>query len=393
MPLPLAQHWTLDPAVCFLNHGSFGACPRVVQEAQTELRAQMERQPVRFLTRDLPPLLDTARAALAAFVGAEAAHLAFVPNATSAVNAVVRSLALEPGDELLTTDHAYNACRCVLDEAARRTGARVVVARVPFPLENEEQVLAPILAAATERTRLALVDHVTSATALVFPVEKIVRALAERGIACLVDGAHAPGSVPLELDKLRPAYYTGNLHKWVCAPRGAAFLYAPPELQAELRPVVVGHGENTRRPGRSHFHDRFDWPGTFDPTAWLAVPAALAFGAGLFPGGWAELRDENRALAAAGRALIAGRLGVPLPAPGSMLATMATIPLPAAHQRAPFTAERPDPLQTRLLEVENIEVPVMRWGDPPRRWIRISAQAYNGTEDYRKLAAALAVDA
>ena len=390
MPSPHAQHWTLDPTVRFLNHGSFGACPIPVLAAQQELRARMEREPVRFMQRELEPLLDAAREQLAFFLQADPQHLAFVANATAGVNAVVRSLDFQPGDEILTTDHDYNACRNVLLDVARRTGARVVVARVPFPVADEPQMIDAILAATSARTRLAFIDHITSPTALVFPIVKIVRELEARGIDCLVDGAHAPGSVPLELDALRPAYYTGNLHKWVCAPKGAAFLYVRPDRQDGVRPAVISHGENIRRPGRTHFHDRFDWPGTLDPSAWLAVPAALRFMGALLPGGWPELYEQNRALAAAGRAFIADRLGVALPAPGTLLAAMAAIPLPEPLQRVPFTAERTDPLQTRLLETNNIEVPIVRWGEPARRYVRISAQAYNCTEDYRALAEALA---
>ena len=390
MPSPHAQHWTLDPAVCFLNHGSFGACPIPVLAAQQELRARMEREPVRFLLRELEPLLDAARVQLGHFLQADPRHLAFVGNATAGVNAVVRSLDFQPGDEILTTDHAYNACRNVLLDVAGRTGARVVVARVPFPVADGPQITDAILAAVTARTRLALIDHITSPTALIFPIVKIVRELEQRGIDCLVDGAHAPGSVPLDLDTLRPAYYAGNLHNWVCAPKGAAFLYVRADRQEPVRAPVISHGENVRRPGRAHFHDRFDWPGTLDPTAWLSVPEALRFMGRLHPGGWAEVYEQNHALAAAGAALLAARLGVALPAPGALLAAMVTIPLPEPLQRVPFTAERIDSLQTRLLETHGIEVPIIRWGEPARRYVRISAQAYNSTEDYRALAEALA---
>ncbi len=392
MPSPHARHWTLDPAVRFLNHGSFGACPRPVLEAQTDLRARLEHQPVRFLQRDFPTLLDTAREALAAFLKADPAHLVFVANATSAVNAVLRSLPFQSGDEIVTTDHDYNACRCVLQDTADRAGARLIVARVPFPLTDEQEIIEPILAATTARTRLVFLDHITSPTALVFPVKTLVRLLHERGIPALIDGAHAPGAVPLDLDDLAPDYYTGNLHKWVCAPKGAAFLYVRPDRQAVLRPAIVSHGENTRRPGRSHFHDRFDWPGTLDPTAWLAVPVALRFMGGLLPGGWGELYDRNRDLAIVARAQLAGLLGVPLPAPNSLLASMATLPLPAAFQRPAFNGERLDPLQDRLLEQHHIEVPIMRWGTPPRRHLRLSAQAYNHLDDYRALATALTAE-
>jgi isopenicillin-N epimerase len=389
MPSPLADQWTLDPSVIFLNHGSFGACPRSVLEAQAEYRARMERQPVRFLWRELPDLIDEARAELGRFVGATPENLVFLGNATAGVNAVVRSLALAAGDELLTTNHDYNACRNVLTEAATRAGAKVVVARVPFPLTDEQQIIDAILGAVTKRTRLAMIDHITSPTALVFPIAKIVRLLGERGVEVLVDGAHAPGAVPLDIETIAPAYYTGNLHKWVCAPKGAAFLWARKDRQEALRPPVVSHGENTRRPGRSGFHDRFDWPGTLDPSAWLSVPEAIRWGAALFPGGWDELRDRNRALASAGRALIAGRLGVPLPAPNQILASMATLPLPAVLQKLPMTqGTRLDPVHVRLLEGYNIEVPIVHWGET--RWVRVSAQAYNGTGDYRALGEALA---
>lgn len=390
MPSPQAQHWTLDPSVVFLNHGSFGATPRAVLEAQTEWRARMERQPVQFLWRDLPELIDHARVELANFLKAEPDNLVFVANATSGVNAVIRSLDLHPGDELLTTNHDYNACRNVLAEAAARVGAKVVVAQVPFPLASEQQIIDAILAAVTQRTRLAMIDHITSPTALVFPVAKIIRLLAARGVETLVDGAHAPGAVPLDIELWRPAYYTGNLHKWVCAPKGAGFLWARPDRQEALRPTVMSHGENTRRPGRSAFHDRFDWPGTLDPTAWLSVPAAIQFGATLFPGGWDEWRDRNHDLAISARALICGRLGLPLPAPNELLATMATIPLPEPLQRVPHVPGRFDPIQNRLLDQHGIEVPIVRWGEPNRRFVRISAQAYNETADYRALAEALA---
>jgi len=390
MPSPLAQHWTLDPGVVFLNHGSFGATPRAVLEAQAEWRARMERQPVQFLWRDLPELIDAARGELADFLKATPDNLVFVANATAGVNAVIRSLELKPGDELLTTNHDYNACRNVLAETAARFGAKVVVAQVPFPLASEQEVIDAILAAVTPRTRLAMIDHITSPTALVFPVAKIIRLLAARGVETLVDGAHAPGAVPLDIELWRPAYYTGNLHKWVCAPKGAGFLWARPDRQEALRPAVMSHGENTRRPGRSAFHDRFDWPGTLDPTAWLSVPAAIRFGATLFPGGWEEWRDRNRALAVSARALLAGRLGLPLPAPNELLAAMATIPLPEPLQRVPHEAGRFDSIQNRLLDKHGIEVPIVRWGKPQRRFVRISAQAYNDTADYRALAEALA---
>jgi isopenicillin-N epimerase len=254
-----ADLWPLDPAVDYLNHGSFGACPRAILERQSELRLRLEHEPVDFLVRALPSLLAEARVALAGFVGADGDDLAFVPNATAGVNAVVRSLAFSPGEELLTTDHAYAACKKTLDYVASRTGARVVVARVPFPLGGEDDVIEPVLAAVTPRTRLAMLDHVTSPTALVFPIERLVAGLSARGVDTLVDGAHALGMIPLDLARLGAAYYTANAHKWLCAPKGAAFLHVRKDRQKGLHPVAISHGYAG---GEARFKDEFDWTGT-----------------------------------------------------------------------------------------------------------------------------------
>ena len=216
----MRELWPLERGVIFLNHGSFGACPAEVLRQQAALRDEMEAEPVRFLSRELDDRLADARQALAAFVGADADDLAFVANATGGVNAVLRSLRFSPGEELLTTDHAYNACRNAFDFAAGRAGARVVVATIPFPLASPEEVVEAVLARVTPRTRLALLDHVTSPTGLVLPLERLVAALSGRGVEVLVDGAHAPGMVPLDLGALGAAYYSGNCHKWLCAPKG-----------------------------------------------------------------------------------------------------------------------------------------------------------------------------
>ncbi len=372
--------WLLDPAIAFLNHGSFGACPRPVLDEQARLRERMEREPVRFLARDLEPLLDEARATLAGFVGAQPDDLAFVANATTGVNAVLRSLRFSAGDELLTTDHAYNACKNALEFVAGRAGARVVVAKVPFPIASPDEAVDAVLAAATERTRLALIDHVTSPTALVLPIARIVAALQGRGIDVLVDGAHGPGMVALALDALGAAYYTGNCHKWVCAPKGAAFLHVRRDRQAAIRPTVISHGMNSPRRDRSRFRLEFDGMGTQDPTPALCVPAALRFVAGLADGGWPAVMADNRALALAARRVLCDALAVAPPCPDEMIGSFASVPLPDGES---------EPLQDALLERRSIEVPIVPWPAPPRRLVRVSAQRYNTIDQYRALVDAL----
>ncbi len=389
MPSSLARFWTLDPAVTFLNHGSFGACPRPVLEAQQRLRERLERQPVRFFVRDLEPLLDDARSALAAFLGADPEGLVFVPNATTAVNAVLRSLALAPGDQLLVTDHAYNACRNALDFAAAAARAEVVIVAVPFPLASADAVVEAVLAQVTPQTRLALLDHVTSPTGLVLSIEQLVRALAARGIDTLVDGAHAPGMVALDLRALGAAYYAGNCHKWLCAPKGAGFLHVRRDRQGGLRPVVISHGANSPRTDRSRLLLEFDWTGSHDPTPYLCVPEAIRFLGGLLPGGWPELMARNRQLALEARRILCDALDAMPPAPEDMVGALAAVPLPdgaAAPLRSPLYA---DPLQDVLLERYGIEVPIVPWPAPPKRLVRVSCQLYNAREDYERLATAL----
>ena len=381
--------WALDPEVVFLNHGSFGACPRAVLEEQDRIRLRMERQPVQFFVRDLEGLLDTARAELAAFLHAPSTDIAWVPNATSGINAVLRSLSLAPGDELLTTDHEYNACRNALEYVAGRTGARVVVARIPFPLADADQAVDAILERAGGRTRLALIDHVTSQTGLVLPIARIVAALAGRGIDTLVDGAHAPGMLDLRLADIGAAYYTGNCHKWLCAPKGAGFLYVDPDRQSEIRPVAISHGANSPRQDRSRFLQEFDWVGTDDPSPMLCVPGAIRFMESLLPGGWPALRAHNRALTLDGRRELAEVLGIDLPSPDTMIGSLAALPLPDGAMEPPKSAMYADPLQDELLRRWRIEVPIIPWPDVPKRLIRISAQIYNDPTQYRLLAEAL----
>lgn len=388
-PSPLASHWTLDPGVTFLNHGAFGACPREVLAFQAEIRARMERDPIDFFVRAIEPLLDEARARLGAFLHADPDGLAFVDNATAGVNTVLRSLVLHPGDELLTTDHAYNACANALHAVAERAGARVVVAEVPFPIRGPTQVSDALFAAVTRRTRLVLLDHVTSATGIVFPVESLVPALQDRGVDVLVDGAHAPGMLPLDLEALGAAYYTGNCHKWLCSPKGAAFLHVRRDRQAGIRPLVVSHGANAARRDRSRFRLEFDWTGTRDTSPVLCVPRSIDLVGNLVPGGWAEVRARNHALACRARVMLCAAAGLTPPCPESMLGSLAAVELPRRPENPPSGPLGLDPLQEALFERHRIEVPVYGWPVPARRWIRLSPHLHNSEAQYVFLAGAL----
>lgn len=372
--------WALDPAITYLNHGSFGACPTAVMRRQEALRLEMEREPVDFLEAALQGRLDAARSALAAFVGADPLDLAFVPNATAGVNAVLRSLSLEPGDELLATTHTYAACRKAADFAAARAQARVTVAVLPFPVQSEEEIIDAVLSCVSPRTRLALLDHVTSPTALVLPVRRLVDALRARGIETLVDGAHAPGMVPLALSELGAAYYTGNAHKWLCAPKGAAFLHVRRDRQGQLHPLAISHGYP------KGFQAEFDWTGTCDPTPWLCIPESLRFIGGLLPGGWPEVMARNHALALQARALLMETFGLAAPCPEALIGSMASIPLPAPPKGSPACA-----LDCRGLHDWFRQRGIEAWFHrEPRPVLRISAQLYNDIGQFQHLAGLLA---
>ncbi len=375
-----AEYWLLDPTIEFLNHGSFGACPLPVMALQQELRQRIERQPLQFFGRDLEELLDRARTELAAFVGADADDLAFVTNATTGINTVLRSLRFEPGDELLTTNQEYNACRNALDFVAERSGAKVVVAKVPYPIESSQQAIAPILQAVTSKTRLALLDHVTSQTGLVFPIAEIIQALTQQNIDTLIDGAHAPGMVAIDLAAIGATYYTGNCHKWLCAPKGAAFLYVSRDKQSEIRPLTISHGANSLRCDRSRFRLEFDWTGTDDPTAYLCVPEAIRFMGSRLSGGWSELMKHNHEKAIAARNILCEILKVAPPCPDEMIGSLATVPLSDGSYIG---------LQDALLEEFGIEVPIVPYPSAPKRLVRVSAQLYNTLDQYEKLGRAI----
>jgi len=391
----LAAHWPrLDREVCFLNHGSFGACPETVLEHQRELRARLEAEPVRFMIEELEPLWLGALERAARFVGCDAAGLAFVPNATTGVNAVLRSVRIGPGDELLTTDHAYNACANALRFVAERAGASVVVAGLPFPVTDPVRVTEAIVERVTPRTRIALVDHVTSPTGMVLPIADIVRRLDAVGVDTLVDGAHAPGMLDLDIASIGAAYYAGNWHKWVCAPKGAGFLFVRADRRDAVRPTVISHGANSDRADLGRFREEFRWTGTADPTAALCVPAAIDAVGALVEGGWAQVRERNRGMALAARATLADRLGLEAVCPASMVGSLAAMVLPAAPGGGDGCAPGvsvgyPTELQRRLVGEWGVQVPIVPWGAHGGRLVRVSSHLYNAPAGHDVLADAL----
>ncbi|HEU4407402.1 MAG TPA: aminotransferase class V-fold PLP-dependent enzyme [Polyangiaceae bacterium] len=380
---PWAPLWRLRPDVFYLNHGSYGACPAAILEHQARLRAELEAEPTDFLSRELDGRLAEARAALGAFVGADPDDLGFVTNATSGVNAVLRSLEFGPGDELLTTDHAYAACRKTMDYVASRTGARVVVAEVPFPIAGDDAIVDALVGAVTPRTRLALIDHVTSPTALVFPVARIVRELEARGVDTLVDAAHAPGNVPMNLREAGAAYTSANAHKWLCAPKGAAFLHVRRDRQRAIHPLTISHGYDPSS-GEANFVAEWGWAGTSDPTAWLSIPECIRYLGSLLPGGWPELMARNRALALRARDLFVASLGVAPPCPDSMVGAMASVPLPAAEPGSPLARLDHKGLSQWTRE-RGVESWFCLWPCAGGKLVRASAQLYNDESHYRRL--------
>lgn len=381
---PFAAHFDLDPNVAYLNHGAFGACPRVVLEAQRELRDRLERNPVHFFMRELPSLLDETRAVLGPFLGAEPADLAFVSNATTGVNTVLSSLDFAPGDEIVLDDHTYPACRNAVAYWAARRSLVMRVAKLPFPTPSADALEAAVLEQVSARTKLVLLDHVTSPSGLVMPLASLVSTLHARGIDTLVDGAHGPGMLPLDLGRLGAAYYTGNFHKWCCAPKGAAFLWVRRDRQALIHPLTISHGFTAELAGRSRFRLEFDWPGTLDASAVLSVPKALELLAGFFPGGFPELYAHNHALALRGRDILCRALGTAQPCPDELLGSLAVALFPERTPKAPSPSALYEALVAR-----GIEVPIVPFPGYPSGFVRIAAQVYNSEREFEALADAL----
>ncbi len=357
-PVSPIEHWALDPAIVHLNHGSFGGCPRSVLDAANAIRARVEGAPMRFYVLDWQTELDRARSAVAAFIGADPERTVFVPGATAGVALALGAVELAAGDEILTTSHVYPACRYQLMRLAEARGARISFVDVPLPFDPDALV-EHVAAAITPRTRLAHLDHITSPTALIYPLERLIPLFTARGIPVLVDGAHAPGQLELDVGALGATWYVGNHHKWLCAPKASGFLVSA----TPVPPLVVSHGASPAFVPRNRLHAELDWSGTHDPSAQLATPTALDDLA-TAGGGWAAIRARNHALVLA----LCDRLGGRRIAPDSVIGSMAAMPITLSAGTGPQTLEK------RLL-AEGWEVPIVYF--PGQPLLRISAHLYN----------------
>ncbi|MEW5720177.1 MAG: aminotransferase class V-fold PLP-dependent enzyme [Chloroflexota bacterium] len=377
-PLP-KELFLLDPNIVFLNHGSFGATLRPVFEEYQRWQRELERQPVEFLGRRFNDLMRDARDALGVYVHANAADLVFVPNATTALNIVARSLRLNPGDEILTTDHEYGALDRMWRFICRKTGAVHKQRAIPVPVTTPADFVERFWSGVTARTRVVFLSHITSPTALTFPVQEICRRARAAGIISIIDGAHTVGQIPLNLEEIGADFYASNLHKWLCCPKGSAFLYARREMQNLVEPLIVSWGYESEKPGESRFIDEQEWTGTRDISAYLAASAAIRF---YEEHRWDEVRAQCHALAQYARTQITALTGLPPLSPDSTewYAQMLALPLPSCD--APQ-------LKARLYDEFRIEVPIVVWRDQP--YIRVSIQAYNSQEDVERLLQALTV--
>jgi isopenicillin-N epimerase len=367
----------LDPNVVFLNHGSFGSCPRPVFEAYQAWQRELERQPVEFLGRRFGGLMGEARAALGAYLGADADDLVFTPNATTGLNIVARSLHLSAGDEVLTTDHEYGALDRTWQFLCQKWGARYLRRPIPLPIESPEAVVEAIWAGVTPRTKVLFLSHITSPTAIIFPIQDLIARARAAGILTVVDGAHAPGQIPLDLEALGADFYAGNCHKWMMTPKGSAFLFARREAQSLLEPLIVSWGWEADEPGPSRFVDHHQWQGTNDMAAYLSAPAAIRF---MEAHNWPAVREECHELLRVARRRVGELTGQApiIPDASDWFAQMAAFPLPACDGEG---------LKRRLYDEFCIEVPIIEWNG--RQFVRVSIQGYNTPADVEALTGAL----
>ena len=376
----------IKPGLTMLNNGSYGLTPRVVRDAQIELQRRMEADPVRFFKADLEDYCDDTRAAIASLTNTQPGDIALVPNGTFAVATVLNNLDLSPGDQILVSDHEYMATFNELGKVCRATGAGVEIAKIPFPAVSPEQVVESVVAKMNDRTRVVLLSHITSASALILPVKPIVRAARERGIATFLDGAHTPGQIELDIADLDPTWYAASCHKWLACPKGTGFIYTSPNHKDGFKPLALSCRVHETRPERDAYLCDFDYTGTNDYTGNLVIPVAIAHMGAQLPGGWSELRKRNHDLVIAGARIICDALEIKQQIPESMIASMVSIPLPGQCEPSNLLGEG---LWDRLYLNHALQAPVWDLPGVHPRMTRISAQLYNTIEDYQRFAEAL----
>lgn len=375
---PYRELFLLDPDVVFLNHGSFGATPKPVFESYQRWQRELEHQPVAFLGRRIRSLLQSSRENLGEYLHTAEDNLVFVTNATHGLNIVAHSLSLGPGDEVLSSNHEYGALDKTWQFLSQKFGFKYINISVPIPDHSPDDFVGAIFDHVTPRTRVIFLSHITSPTAIIFPIKEICDRAKSAGILTVIDGAHAPGQIRLDLDDLGADFYSGNLHKWLCAPKGSAFLYASPHVQPLIEPLIVSWGWESENPGKSRFVDVLEWTGTRDPAAFLAVQDAIAF---QHEHDWETVRDECHKMAAETQKRITQLTGISAinGDDQSLFAQMATSPLPNELDA--------DTVKNQLYDRYRIEVPLINWEG--RNLIRYSFQAYNTVEDMERLIAAL----
>ncbi|KAF5561496.1 isopenicillin N epimerase [Fusarium napiforme] len=381
--------WQIQKDIIYLDNGAFGSCPKSVVEKQKNIRQRIEENPHEFFERSYVSGLEASRRSLADFLHVNHRDIFLLPGATHAMNVVIQSLRFDPDDEILTTNVAYSSVRMVLDHVAKRDGAHIVVVDVPLLVTGPEDVSERIVAGVTPRTRFAVIDHIPSRIGLVLPAKQIVKELESRGIDTLVDGAHAPGMIQLDLEDINAAYYVANCHKWMCAPRGIGFLHVRRDRAHVIKPLVIARSPYVvGKSKHSVLEHSFGWMGTYCPSAMLSLPSAIDHLKTVMPGGYSDLTSRNHDLAVLARRIVCKAIGVDIPCPDSMIAAMATIPLPDSPGPE---QEGMLPIQQALWKEHGIVIPVYSWPSYPKRVIRLSVQAYNTLDQYLKLAECLRI--
>lgn len=379
------KHWNHDKNIVFLNHGSFGSCPNAILDLQTQIRTRTELDPIRELVSNFESNYNENKIALAQFVSCNPNDLVLMKNTTSGANTILNSLTFNEGDEILTHSHAYGACINVLKHYAEKKNCKLVIAEIPFPISSEDEIFTAILNLVSTKTKFVLLDHVTSATGIIFPVEKLTKEIESRGIEVLIDGAHAPGMIDLNIDSLGASYYIGNCHKWVCSPRGSALLHVRKDKQSKIHPLQISHYNDLHEGTDAHWSAQFVWPGTDDYSTYLLLKDSIHYMENIF-GSWEALRKQNRTLCLEARKMICEKLNIEIPTPDSMIGHLASMPVQ-------YNAKAPDKffnmntsLKLQLMDEYKIQIPVFYFDKKnPKLLLRISVQAYNSMEQFEYL--------